>query len=84
MLTMVPATGAFVDHVIELPIDDDNLDNTWQTLKNGKPRAWTMTLVDSRATPWSVLRKSSVCLFSIAREVAEVIVHHRVTREVDT
>ena len=28
MLTMVPATGAFVDHVIELPVDDDNLDNT--------------------------------------------------------
>ena len=70
----VSATGAFVDHVIELPVDDDDVDNKRRTPKNGKQRTGT-TSVGSRPTPRSVSRQSSVGLFSTAREV-EVVVRH--------
>jgi hypothetical protein len=71
---MMSATEAFVDHVIELPTDDDDDVGKRRTPANGKQRA-RATSVGSRATPQSVSKPSSVGQFSTAREV-EVVVHN--------
>ena len=65
----VSATGAFVDHVIELPTDDDddNAGGKRRTPANGNQPART-TSVGSCATPRSVSKPSSTGLFSTARE----------------
>ncbi|KAI9457707.1 hypothetical protein HD554DRAFT_2042292 [Boletus coccyginus] len=72
----VSATGAFVDHVIELPADDDDDDagDERRTTANGKQRA-SASSVGSRGTPRTVSRPSSAGLFSTARGV-EVIVRN--------
>lgn len=67
------ATGAFVDHVIELPTDDDDdVGGKRHTPTNGKQRART-TSAGSHVTPQSVSKSSSVGLFSTAKEVEVVI-----------
>ncbi|KAH0826410.1 hypothetical protein J3R83DRAFT_5383 [Lanmaoa asiatica] len=71
----VSATGAFVDHVIELPADNEEQEVVGRrsTPANGKQRALP-SLVTSRATPRSVSRPSPVGFSGTAME-AEAVVH---------
>ena len=55
------ATAAFVDHVIELPTDDDAMDGQHNPVND---RRRVKTPLGSRARPRSVSRSSSVGLFS--------------------
>ena len=65
------ATGAFIDHMIEIPADDD-VGEKRRTPANGKQRAQT-TVLGSRARPRSTSQASSSGLFSTS---VEVVVPH--------
>ncbi|KAG6371485.1 hypothetical protein JVT61DRAFT_9520 [Boletus reticuloceps] len=68
----VSATGAFIDHVIELPADDGDEVGTRRTSQNGKQRV-RMTAVNPRAKPRTAPGTSSMGLFSTAEEVEDPV-----------
>lgn len=69
------ATGVFVDHMIELPADDDEEESVGgkrPTSANDRQRA-RASLVGSRPTPHNVSSLSSVGPSGTAREVAAIV-----------